>query len=246
METTSPATTAAVTTTLKSGLVGLLISQSSKARQIGLNSLHIDALRVRIDSLHANIFFSVDVKTLWKEETNPMSISIAASEENEKLLKILNRGNYDIKVSLQGNQYVFDNGHRRVEIRKINPTQRKVTIDDFLETGSPPDELIDRNIASKNEISLTGKEKKIILGMYGGKLESIIVPGQSEHFLRPEKMHQTVLREKVFLKAYGFLKLGAPGYCLSIREVDGYLWLLTTGEIVSKVPYKIIEKLTKI
>ena len=82
--------------------------------------------------------------------------------------------------------------------------------------------------------------------MYGGKLESIIVPSQSEHFLRPQKVHQTIFREKAFLKTYGFLKLGAPGYCLSIREVGGSLWLLTTGEIVSGVPYKVIEKLTKI
>ena len=95
-------------------------------------------------------------------------------------------------------------------------------------------------------MSLTGKEKKVILGLYGGKLESIIVPGQSEHFLRPQKVHQTILREQMFLKTYGFLKLGAASYCLSIREVGGALWLVTTGEIVSGVPYKVIEKLTKI
>lgn len=246
METTSPVTTAAITTTIKSGLVSLAISQSSRARNIGLNSLYVDALRFRIESFHQNIFFEVDLSTLRKEETNPIPLSIAASEQNEKALKIINRGNWDIKVSLQGNRYVFDNGHRRVEIQKITPTLSRTTIGDFLETGSLPDPPSERNISSRNELSLTGKEKKVILGLYGGKLESIIVPGQSEHFLRPEKIHQTILRGKVFLKTYGFLKLGAPGYCLSIREVNGSLWLVTTGETVSKVPYKIIEKLTKI
>ncbi len=239
---TAPATS----TTVTDGVLELMLNSSKQARSIGINSLCLDTNSLRVDSFHKNTFIHIDIETLRSSEENPFPVSIAATEENEQLLATIRRGNPDVTITEMPNLYLFDNGHRKVGIRRVNPTLSDTAINNFLASGKKFGPKNPISFSGKAALSLTGKEPKVLLGMYADKLESLLTPGHVEHFFREGKDRQIMRSARILLKSYSFLKFGYPEFKVSLHHIEGKYWLLTKSEFTENINIQVLEKLTVI
>ncbi len=236
--------TPAVRTTVTDGVLELLLNSSKQARNIGINSLYMDSTSLRIDSIHKQTFIHISIKTLRSGEENPFAVSIAATEKNEQQLATMRRGNSDVTVKKMSNAYLFDNGHRKIELRRVKPILSDTEIDDFIDSDKKLGPKNPISVSGRPALSLSGKEPKVLLGVYADKLESLLTPGQSEHFFREGQARQIMRNARILLKSFNFLKFGYPEFKVSLYYIEGKYWLLTKSNFTDDVFVQVLEKLT--
>ncbi len=228
---------------IQSLAIGTVIGCSKYFRDMGIGYLHIDKGVLTGSSTYYDILVQVGFST-FEEGENKLSMTVAASLENERLLKVIDQGaSGSIEVSSQGNGYMFDSDLDQIQISKIEVVPHPQSISGIATDTNKRNNSL--TITSKAELSMTGKEDFIALGVYGGQLSSTIVPGNTEHFIVEGSREQMKMLPREFYKSYSFLKFGTPEFELQLYKSENDIWLSTTGNLADKVPFTVLEKLTK-
>ncbi len=236
-------------TTTSSLLLGHIADCAKAVPKLGINHVHVAGGRLTASNFHNHVYVNVNVSSLdHEEEAKRLDLSIEASPRNIALIRSLgktsNQGEAEISVKMSGNNYLFVDDHKTLEIPKIAIRQTSTTITEFLKTGEARGTAI--TLTGKDELCLKGNETSVLLCVYGEQLASVIAPGQPEHFFADNTARQFGRTDKNLYKSHGFLKFGAPDFNLSLYAIEDGIWLLTTGIFTDGLPFTVIEKLTKL
>lgn len=236
-------------TTTSSLLLGHIADIAKAVPCLGINHVKVAGGRLTASNFHNNIYVNVNVSSLdHEEEAKWLELSIEASLQNIALIRSLgktsNPGKAEISVKMSGNNYLFVDDHKTLEIPKIAIRQTSTTITEFLMTGQIQGTVI--TLSGINELSLKGNETSVLLGVYGEQLASVIAPGQPEHFFAADTSRQMKRKERTLYRSNGFLKFGEPDFDLALYSINRGIWLFTTGIISDGVPFQVVEKIETI
>lgn len=233
------------TTKVTSILLGFIADCSVRLNKIGIHHLQISDGYLRAWDHHRKLYIEIDLAFPADCDVEVFQLSIETTPQNAKRLRAVGKRGGSIQVEMQDNGYLFRDDYSNVEIRKITSAPVTASIADFVTTLQKQGVSIPE-ITGRGELSLSGNEPYVLLGVYDSQLASLTIPNQQEQFFAQNVARQLRRQQRIIYKSYGFLKFGEPDFKVSLHKGHEGLWLLTQGQFADGIPFSVLERLTPV
>lgn len=232
-------------TKVTSILLGFIADCCVRLNKAGFNHLQVSEGHLRSWNHHLNIYIEVELSLPADCDPEIFQLSMKAIPENTKRLRSVGKRGGSIQMEVMEDIYRFNDSYTKNEIRKLKTTLISGRIADFVGTLQKQEANIPE-ITGRGELSLSGSEAHVLLGIYDGQLASLIIPNQQEQFFAQNVGRQMRRRQRKLYKSYGFLKFGEPDFNVSVHKGHEDLWLLTNGQFADNMSFSVLERLIPI
>lgn len=178
------------------------------------------------------------------EKQKDFNCSLQLDPKTNRQLGELSKGSGQVTFSHDTDRYRFTNKSRTVRIRCAAPDLQMPTIDDqisnFVKIEGPEED----SIQTLGELSLTGREKNVLLVVRDDTFTGIILNGSGEHYFDPEDSDELKDHHRLLLRSNYFLKIGREKFKVQLLKKDQQYWLLTEVDPGLGIKCRMLETLT--
>lgn len=198
-----------------------------------------DLARYQSDTRGLNIEFNIH--SLLKQ--TDFKCSLPVDPVTNKQLGDLSKGSGQVTFTHEVKQCRFTNRSRNVIIKCSAPNLTlpaiKEQTSDFVKIEGPED-----SIQTLGDLSLTGREKNVLLVVRDETFSGIILNGGGEHYFDPEDREELKNHQRLILRSNYFLKIGREKFMVQLFKKGQQYWLLTEVEPGVGIQCKMLETLT--
>ena len=177
------------------------------------------------------------------ENQKDFKCSLQVDPVKNKQLGDLSKGSGQVTFTHEVTQCKFTNGSRTVIIRCPAPRLTMPAINDhisdFTKIEGPGD-----SIQTLGDLSLTGREKNVLLVVRDDTFTGIILNGGGEHYFDPEDREELKDHQRLIIRSNYFLKIGREKFMVQLFKKGQQYWLLTEVESGVGIQCKMLETLT--
>lgn len=199
-----------------------------------------DLARYQSNTRGLNIEFNINSL----EEQKDFKCSLPVDPMTNKQLGDLSKGSGQVTFTHEVTQCRFTNGSRNVIIKCSAPNLTLQTIDDqisnFVKIEGPEEDPIQ----TLGELSLTGREKNVLLVVRDDTFTGIILNGSGEHYFDPKASDELKDHHRLLLRSNYFLKIGREKFKVQLLRKDQQYWLLTEVDPGLGIKCRMLETLT--
>lgn len=176
---------------------------------------------------------------------------------NKELGSLCNGSNpIDLTHDSDAGVYIFSNGSKKVAVRHFDVDFKIPLIDEITASATclnvstsvmiKTEDGWQRNISTRGELGMTGKEKSVRLVIRDEVLTGVIIDGSSEHYFDPDTREGLENHPPTILRSNYFLKIGKENYKLTIYKKEQQFWLLTEVKPGLGIQCRMLERLTSL
>lgn len=199
-----------------------------------------DLARYQSYSRGLNIEFNINSLAKQKD----FNCSLQLDPKTNRQLGELSKGSGQVTFTHDTDQYRFTNKSRTVRIRCAAPDLQMPTIDDqissFVKIEGPEED----SIQTIGDLSLTGREKNVLLIVRDETFTGIIVNGNGEHYFDPDAREELKDHQRLVLRCNYFLKIGKEKFTVQLFKQANQFWLLTEVDPGLGINCRMLETLT--
>lgn len=198
-----------------------------------------DLARYQSNTKGLNIEFNINSL----EEQKDFKCSLPVDPETNKQLGDLSKGSGQVTFSHEITQCRFTNRSKKVIIRCSAPNLTMPAIKDqtsnLVKIEGPEDP-----IQTLGDLSLTGREKNVLLVVRDDTFTGIILNGSGEHYFDPDASDELKGHHRLLLRSNYFLKIGRERFKVQLLKKDQQYWLLTEVDPGLGIKCRMLETLT--
>jgi len=198
-----------------------------------------DLARYQSNTRGLNIEFNINSLVDRKD----FECALPVDPMTNKQLGDLSKGSGKVVFTHEVTQCRFTNRSRNVIIRCSTPNLTLPAIkdqtSDLIKVEGPEDP-----IQTLADLSLTGREKNVLLVVRDETFSGIILNGGGEHYFDPEDREELQDHQRLLLRSNYFLKIGREKFKVQLFKKGQQYWLLTEVESGVGIQCKMLETLT--
>lgn len=176
-------------------------------------------------------------------EKKGFTCSLPVDPMTNKQLGDLSKGSGQITFTHEVTQCRFTNRSRNVIIRCSAPNLTLPSIKEqtsgFFKIEGPEDP-----IQTLGDLSLTGREKNVLLVVRDDTFTGIIINGSGEHYFDPGASDELKGHHRLLLRSNYFMKIGREKFKVQLLKKNQQYWLLTEVDPGLGINCRMLETLT--